>query len=99
MEKTPSQRRKANNKAIADYMLNNGYMEALECFKKEADFPAEVDPDEVSIQVEDRSSSEPKALASALGGNPWFIVTTTVAQCSIFMLGTSTSPFVIDPLR
>ena len=31
------------NKAIADYMLSNGYNEALEAFKKETDMPGEVD--------------------------------------------------------
>ena len=31
------------NKAIADYMLSNGYSEALESFKKETDMPGEID--------------------------------------------------------
>ena len=31
------------NKAIAEYMLSNGYNEALENFKREADMPGEVD--------------------------------------------------------
>ena len=31
------------NKAIADYMLSNGYNEALEAFKKETDMPGEID--------------------------------------------------------
>jgi len=31
------------NKAIADYMLGNGYNEALEAFKKETDMPGEID--------------------------------------------------------
>lgn len=32
-----------SNKAIADYLSNNGYMNALEAFKKEADMPGEVE--------------------------------------------------------
>lgn len=31
------------NKAIADYLSSNGYMDALEAFKREADLPGEVD--------------------------------------------------------
>ena len=31
------------NKAIADYMLSNGYNEALDAFKKETDMPGEID--------------------------------------------------------
>ncbi|PSN53308.1 Lissencephaly-1 [Blattella germanica] len=31
------------NKAIADYLSSNGYMDALEAFKKEADMPGEVE--------------------------------------------------------
>ena len=31
------------NKAIADYLLSNGYNEALDSFKKETDMPGEVD--------------------------------------------------------
>ncbi len=31
------------NKAIADYLLSNGYNEALDAFKKETDMPGEVD--------------------------------------------------------
>ena len=31
------------NKAIADYLSTNGYMDALEAFKKEADMPGEVE--------------------------------------------------------
>lgn len=31
------------NKAIADYMCSNGYMEALEAFKSEADMPGEIE--------------------------------------------------------
>jgi len=31
------------NKAIADYMLSNGYNEALEAFKNETDMPGEID--------------------------------------------------------
>lgn len=32
-----------SNKAIADYLGSNGYMDALEAFKKEADMPGEVE--------------------------------------------------------
>ena len=42
MEMTPSQRQRTN-KAIADYMLSNGYNEALESFAREADFPDKMD--------------------------------------------------------
>jgi len=31
------------NKAIADYLNTNGYMDALEAFKKETDMPGEVE--------------------------------------------------------
>lgn len=31
------------NKAIADYLSTNGYQDALEAFKKEADMPGEVE--------------------------------------------------------
>ncbi|KAK8789033.1 hypothetical protein V5799_021192 [Amblyomma americanum] len=31
------------NKAIADYLMSNGFMEALEAFKKEADMPGDID--------------------------------------------------------
>lgn len=31
------------NKAIADYLSSNGYQDALEAFKKEADMPGEVE--------------------------------------------------------
>ena len=31
------------NKAIADYMLSNGYNEALDAFKRETDMPGDVD--------------------------------------------------------
>lgn len=31
------------NKAIADYLSANGYQDALEAFKKEADMPGEVE--------------------------------------------------------
>ncbi len=31
------------NKAIAEYMMSNGYNETLESFKREADMPGEVD--------------------------------------------------------
>ena len=44
MKMVLSQRQREElNKAIAEYMLSNGYNEALECFKKEADMPGEVD--------------------------------------------------------
>lgn len=33
----------SSNKAIADYLSSNGYMDALEAFKKEADMPGEVE--------------------------------------------------------
>lgn len=32
-----------SNKAIADYLGSNGYMDALEAFKKEADMPGDVE--------------------------------------------------------
>lgn len=32
-----------SNKAIADYLCSNGYNDALEAFKKEADMPGEMD--------------------------------------------------------
>ena len=31
------------NKAILDYLSSNGYSEVVECFKKEADMPGELD--------------------------------------------------------
>ena len=31
------------NKAIADYMLSNGYNEALDAFKRDTDMPGDVD--------------------------------------------------------
>ncbi|CAN7985281.1 unnamed protein product [Ixodes pacificus] len=31
------------NKAIADYLASNGFMEALESFKKETDMPGDID--------------------------------------------------------
>ncbi|KAL3170135.1 hypothetical protein MRX96_015192 [Rhipicephalus microplus] len=31
------------NKAVADYMASNGFMEALEAFKKETDMPGDID--------------------------------------------------------
>ena len=31
------------NKAIADYLCSNGYMDALESFKAEADMPGEIE--------------------------------------------------------
>lgn len=44
MKMVLSQRQREElNKAIADYMLSNGYNEALEAFKKETDMPGEVD--------------------------------------------------------
>lgn len=33
----------SRNKAIADYLSSNGYTDALEAFKKEADMPGEVE--------------------------------------------------------
>lgn len=33
----------SRNKAIADYLSTNGYQDALEAFKKEADMPGEVE--------------------------------------------------------
>lgn len=32
-----------SNKAIADYLCSNGYMDALEAFKAEADMPGEIE--------------------------------------------------------
>jgi len=44
MKMVLSQRQREElNKAIADYMLSNGYNEALEAFKKETDMPGEID--------------------------------------------------------
>lgn len=44
MKMVLSQRQREElNKAIADYMLSNGYNEALDAFKKETDMPGEVD--------------------------------------------------------
>ena len=44
MKMVLSQRQREElNKAIADYMLSNGYNEALESFKKETDMPGEID--------------------------------------------------------
>ena len=41
MKMVLSQRQREElNKAIADYMLSNGYNEALDAFKKETDMPA-----------------------------------------------------------
>lgn len=33
----------SRNKAIADYLSSNGYMEALQAFKRDADMPGEVE--------------------------------------------------------
>lgn len=44
MKMVLSQRQREElNKAIADYMLSNGYNEALDAFKRETDMPGEVD--------------------------------------------------------
>jgi len=44
MKMVLSQRQREElNKAIADYMMSNGYDEALESFKREADMPGEID--------------------------------------------------------
>ncbi|XP_017779190.1 PREDICTED: lissencephaly-1 homolog [Nicrophorus vespilloides] len=44
MKMVLSQRQREElNKAIADYLSSNGYMDALEAFKKEADMPGEVE--------------------------------------------------------
>jgi len=44
MKMVLSQRQREElNKAIADYLMSNGYNEALDSFKKEADMPGEVD--------------------------------------------------------
>ena len=44
MKMVLSQRQREElNKAIADYMMSNGYTEALESFKKETDMPGEID--------------------------------------------------------
>jgi len=44
MKMVLSQRQREElNKAIADYMLSNGYNEALDAFKKETDMPGEID--------------------------------------------------------
>jgi len=44
MKMVLSQRQREElNKAIADYMLSNGYSEALDAFKKETDMPGEID--------------------------------------------------------
>jgi len=44
MKMVLSQRQREElNKAIADYMCSNGYMEALEAFKSEADMPGEIE--------------------------------------------------------
>lgn len=44
MKMVLSQRQREElNKAIADYLATNGFMEALESFKKEADMPGDID--------------------------------------------------------
>ena len=44
MKMVLSQRQREElNKAIAEYMTSNGYNDALEAFKREADMPGEVD--------------------------------------------------------
>jgi platelet-activating factor acetylhydrolase IB subunit alpha len=44
MKMVLSQRQREElNKAIAEYMMSNGYNEALDSFKQEADMPGEVD--------------------------------------------------------
>ena len=44
MKMVLSQRQREElNKAIADYMMSNGYNEALDAFKRETDMPGEVD--------------------------------------------------------
>lgn len=44
MKMVLSQRQREElNKAIADYLCSNGYMEALEAFKSEADMPGEIE--------------------------------------------------------
>ena len=43
MKMVLSQRQREElNKAIADYLMSNGYNEALDAFKREADMPGEV---------------------------------------------------------
>ena len=44
MKMVLSQRQREElNKAIAEYMMSNGYNDALENFKREADMPGDVD--------------------------------------------------------
>lgn len=44
MKMVLSQRQREElNKAIAEYLMSNGYNDALEAFKREADMPGEVD--------------------------------------------------------
>nr|CAD7581790.1 unnamed protein product [Timema californicum] len=44
MKMVLSQRQREElNKSIADYLNSNGYMDALEAFKKEVDMPGEVE--------------------------------------------------------
>ncbi|XP_013772413.1 lissencephaly-1 homolog [Limulus polyphemus] len=50
MKMVLSQRQREElNKAIADYLASSGYMEALECLKKEADMPGEIDKKYVGL--------------------------------------------------
>ena len=44
MKMVLSQRQREElNKAIAEYMTSNGYNDALEAFKREADMPGDID--------------------------------------------------------
>ena len=83
MEMTPSQRQRTN-KAIADYMMSNGYNEALESFVREADFPDKMDLEAGSeLQVEDGSHPEQPCPTKACRTFPWFLVPMSLAQICI----------------
>lgn len=109
MEVTPSQLKRAN-KALADYMLKFGYNETLECFKKEADFPDEADPEAASedLRIEDGSHTErEKTFPTNVSCKfyPWFILIMSLVQffTHVYMEVSNDhqfeSPLIQDPFR
>ena len=97
------------NKALLDYMSRNGYQETLECFKREADFPDESEPEAASeeLRVEEGSLHEhphPNS-TSACSRFPWFLVTMSIVQFCIHLYmviskdDRQESPLIIDPFR
>lgn len=99
-----SQRQTAN-KSIADYMLSNGYNEALECFKREADFPGEMDP-EVGLEElrmgDGKNPEQPNPPNAGRRPIPWFLLTMSIVEFCIhvYMVVTEEnrmeSPLILD---